>query len=333
MVPPNLRAPSSELHALMEAVRSVLPLVRALGAELPRVPPIVKGDGTPVTAADFAAQAILVHTLRGMAPGAGFYCEESLEGLREAGRPDVERLFLETVRSRLPGVGEAEAFALLDPPGPEAREWWVIDPIDGTSGFVAGAHCSVCVAHVVDGRARLGVVGSPRLAAHGAPEPVLAGPGCVVGAERGRGAWLLDEATGAHAPLRREPWRAPLRWARSMNRRKHKMRAQPPLESLGIPLESIPIDSQCKYALLATGRADLAVRLPGARGPERAWDHLAGVLAASEAGLCATDIEGRPIDPGHGYALSGNRGVLCAPPELHARVSAALCAALAAEEC
>lgn len=309
-----------------------MPLMRDLAEELPRVPPIIKDDGSPVTAADFAAQAILVHALRAMAPDAGFYCEESGLGLLEAGRRDVECLFLEAVRTRLPGTTREEALALLDPPPPAGDEWWVLDPIDGTAGYVAGAHFSVCVAHVMDGKARLGVVGCPRLSARGSPDPVHAGPGCIVAAEQGHGAWLYDEVDGGNWLLRREPWHAPLRWARSMNRRNHRVRAQPPLEALGIPMESVPIDSQCKYALVATGRADLAVRLPGQRGPERAWDHLAGVLAVSEAGWCATDVEGHPIDPAFGMTLSANRGILCSPPDLHARISAALCSALAADE-
>ena len=90
-----------------------------------------KADGSVVTGADRAAEAVLSR------------------GLRAAWPHDAL-------------VGEEGAQADGDRPG-AAR--WVIDPIDGTSAFVEGlAHWGPTVARIEAGRVRLGAVWLPRLA-------------------------------------------------------------------------------------------------------------------------------------------------------------------------
>ena len=58
---------------------------------------------------------------------------------------------------------------------------------------------------------------------------------------------------------------------------------------LGIQKAPVPMDSQCKYGLVARGDTSLYLRLP-ARGSyvETIWDHAAGSLIVEEAG-------GRPL--------------------------------------
>lgn len=40
---------------------------------------------------------------------------------------------------------------------------WVLDPIDGTRGFVGGRQYSVCLGMLQDGEVELGVLGCPNL--------------------------------------------------------------------------------------------------------------------------------------------------------------------------
>lgn len=320
--------PSDRVRTLAAAVAAVAPVARELAGQLAVTPPIQKPDDTPVTVADFVLQAVLVHTLQQQLGAAHFINEESATSLLTSGRPDVVKVFCSHVR-RLTGVASDDAaVALLDAPPAGAQEWWLMDPIDGTAGFIQGGHFSVCVAQVKDGHVQLAAVASPRLAAQGPATVQVAGPGCVVAAERAHGTWQWAEAPGGALghmrALRRPAWTAPLRWARSMNRRKLPGRAQPAIEQLGVPLESIHIDSQCKYALVADGRADLVVRLPVARGPERGWDHLAGALLAAEAGARVTDLAGAPLNAGTGSLLSANSGILVAPPEIHSQLVEAI---------
>jgi 3'(2'), 5'-bisphosphate nucleotidase len=311
--------PGSSIRALGDLLQELSPLALELWNDLRTVPPIVKGDGSPVTMADFAIQAVLVSRLREWDSDANFICEESLEGLTSAQRADVDAIFLTSVKRMLGPMSDHAVRELLRTPAVKGNRWWVIDPIDGTAGFVAGSHFSICVACVEDDRATMSAVACPRLSAGAGSEPSLNGPGSTVIAERGKGAWV-SRGHQWHRLNVRSAWQQPLRWARSMNRRKQPMKAQPIVDSLGVSVESIPIDSQCKYALLALDRADLALRLPRQGLPEHSWDHLAGALAAQEAGVTVTDICGSPLNASHGALLQGNQGILCAAPELHGRL-------------
>jgi 3'(2'), 5'-bisphosphate nucleotidase len=89
--------------------------------------------------------------------------------------------------------------------------------------------------------------------------------------------------------------------------------------------EPVRIDSQCKYAVVARGQADVYLRLPTRPGyVERIWDHAAGALIAAESGCAVTDIRGEPLDFAQGRGLERNRGILCAPPRAHGLVLGAL---------
>jgi 3'(2'), 5'-bisphosphate nucleotidase len=87
------------------------------------------------------------------------------------------------------------------------------------------------------------------------------------------------------------------------------------------------MDSQCKYALLARGDADLVIRMPRAPGhSECIWDHASGTLIAEVAGACITDAHGRELDFSHGETLAANVGIVCTARGLEARVLPALAA-------
>jgi 3'(2'), 5'-bisphosphate nucleotidase len=94
---------------------------------------------------------------------------------------------------------------------------------------------------------------------------------------------------------------------------------------LGVVAEPYRIDSQCKYAVVARGSADIYLRLPvRADYVERIWDHAAGALVIGEAGGTVTDIVGNPLDFTCGGGLEKNRGVIVTNGRLHERVLEAL---------
>ena len=87
----------------------------------------------------------------------------------------------------------------------------------------------------------------------------------------------------------------------------------------------VRLDSQCKYAVVARGQAEVYLRLPSKKGyVERIWDHAAGALIAQEAGCVVTDVFGKPLDFSHGRGLEANKGVVVAPVALHGRIIAAI---------
>jgi 3'(2'), 5'-bisphosphate nucleotidase len=304
-----------------------MPVVRVLGETLRAVPPIEKGDGSPVTAADYAVQAIVVAGLRarlgGRVPLVG---EEHADALVAARRPDAERLVVDTVRSVLGWMPHADALRAIDGDEPRPGEpAWTIDPIDGTKGFLLGAQCSICLARIEGRVVTHGVLGCPRMGSGGDFGIHLSGPGLVYGASLGGGAFEW-RAGCAPAPLRRGPGDAVLRWARSLNRSGNAVPSRlEPLIGAGGPYTTVSMDSQCKYALVARGDSDLVVRLPRGSGHrESVWDHASGTLIAAEAGALVSDALGQELDFSHGSELAANLGVLCVAP-LHAgRVAPAI---------
>ena len=316
----NARMP--DLRRAIDAVAAAMPLVRLMGATLRDVPPVEKGDGSLVTAADFAAQAVVVDVLRRSSPDGRvpLVGEESAAGLASARRPDVERVVVDAVRGTLGWRDPAAAVAAIDGDVPRAGEpFWTVDPIDGTKGFVLGEQCSVCLALIEGRHAAVGAIGCPRMGPSGDLDVHLGGPGTLYAAAAGVGAFELD---GSRRVLRRlvpAEWRATsLRWARSHNRSgvPAPSRLERRLAALA-PIDETRLDSQCKYAFAARGDADLVLRMPRAVGVhESIWDHAPGAVIAAEAGLVVLDAEGAPLDFSTGAQLRANRGIVCAAPGL-----------------
>jgi len=97
------------------------------------------------------------------------------------------------------------------------------------------------------------------------------------------------------------------------------------ITELGADPAPVRLDSQCKYAVVARGQADVYLRLPTRPGyVEKIWDHAAGMLVATEAGATVTDISGAPLDFSRGTRLEANRGVVCSRSDVHAAIVKAI---------
>ena len=81
---------------------------------------------------------------------------------------------------------------------------------------------------------------------------------------------------------------------------------------MGVEAEPVRLDSQAKYAILASGAGDLIFRLISPKMPdykEKIWDQAAGALVVQEAGGGKiTDLDGKPLDFTRGRMLTENRG-------------------------
>ena len=319
------------LAAAAEAVMQVMPIARMLGATLGSVPPIQKPDGSPVTAADYIVQALVVAALRERLPDARvpLMGEEHADSLATCGRPDAERLVVDAIRTALGWRDRAAALRTIDGDPVRAGEpFWTIDPIDGTKGFIVDAHFSICLARIEGSAATVGVLGCPRMGPAGDGGLRHDGPGVVYAAATGCGAFEFRPGDGGASPARAARWQGgTVRWARSLNRSAAKVpsRTEPAIAGLGTAIESVHMDSQCKYALVARGDSDIVVRMPRGGGDmENIWDHASGAVIAAEAGAVVTDVCGRPLDFGCGETLVRNAGILCAAAGLHARAVDAL---------
>jgi myo-inositol-1(or 4)-monophosphatase len=198
-----------------------------------------KADGTPVTDADRDADELLARAIRATFPDHGVLSEE-----RDTIVPSTD--------------------------------WcWVIDPIDGTSNFVAGLpYWCVSVALAFEGEPVLGAVDAPALGRR------------YVG-QRGSGAWLGDRPLAVRG---RVDWRdgrnrhIPVMLTTATTRR---------ARGAGLRLNPRVMGATAlDLAVVAEGVAAASVALI-----PHVWDVAAGQLLVTEAGGSIVTLDGTPLLP------------------------------------
>jgi 3'(2'), 5'-bisphosphate nucleotidase len=207
----------------------------------------------------------------------------------------------------------------------EGERYWVLDPIDGTKGFLRGDQYAVALALVDGGRVVVGVLGCPNL-----PAPADAASdtkGFLFSAIAGRGTTTrpLDgqEFVAARVDQITNPADAVVCESVVAAHAAHSVQAGI-ASRLGITAPSFRIDSQCKYAVVARGEASIYLRLPRDTSyREKVWDHAAGSLVLEEAGGRVSDLDGRPLDFSQGRLLGNHRGIVCTNGAIHEQVLAA----------
>jgi 3'(2'), 5'-bisphosphate nucleotidase len=204
-----------------------------------------KDDDSPITRADRAAHDILSDGLRQLTPGIPVLSEES------AAEHDYE------VRRHW-------------------REFWLVDPLDGTREFInRNGEFTVNVALVRDHRAVLGVVAAPvlQLTFYGGA---------------GLGAFVQQGTAVPHPIHARQPAAEPLVIVGSRSHRGDSLDSV--LARIG-PHEMRPMGSSLKFCLVAEGKADLYPRL----GPTSEWDTAAAQAVVEAAGGAVTTLDGAPL--------------------------------------
>ncbi|KAM0670715.1 hypothetical protein ACQRIU_001110 [Beauveria bassiana] len=194
-----------------------------------RVSAVSKADATPVTVADFAAQALLISALHAAFPGDGFLGEEDSLALRNDAQlcDQVYNLVVSSAADAVAsggGGGDGEALAspssvdemlnLIDlggagQGGPTGR-FWVMDPIDGTATFLKGQQYAVALALIENGREVVGVLACPSLKVAddgGIYDDVVDadGLGVLLAAVKGQGATIRRFPSAATASLLSSP--------------------------------------------------------------------------------------------------------------------------------
>jgi 3'(2'), 5'-bisphosphate nucleotidase len=332
--PPDKERPMYDPSQTKEAAFALRAVARAtrLAQQVQQslvTPALTKGDRSPVTVADYAVQAAVGHWLAEEFPADVLVGEEHSAPLREiAGRQTLEGV-TEFLRAQIPSATPEEVCRWIDRGAGEPHDrFWTLDPVDGTKGFLRGEQWAVALALVVDGRVRMGVLGCPRL--NGGASADYQGPGSVLIAEAGKGAWVQALTGGPLGRLavsdRSRP--ADARVLRSVESGHTNVDAMDDLvAALGAAAEPVLMDSQAKYAVLAAGAGELYFRLLSPKQPdyrERIWDQAAGSLIVEEAGGRVTDLDGKPLDFTQGRTLAANRGLVASNGLLHDAALAAV---------
>ncbi|KAF1834998.1 carbohydrate phosphatase [Decorospora gaudefroyi] len=194
---------TAELRLALRAVhRASLVTKSVLRSLQNNVTAETKADDSPVTIADFAAQALLISALHAVYPQDAFLGEESADALRQ-NEPLADRVWQLVLRAKEEEeqahasksktgndvrVGEdgngnekeekeeaslaypeskEEMFELIDRGGKGEvtgrGRVWVMDPVDGTATFMQGQQYAVCLCLLVDGVQQVGVIACPNL--------------------------------------------------------------------------------------------------------------------------------------------------------------------------
>ncbi len=321
------------LRTAITAVTHACRVARIIQADSRRGWQLTKDDRSPVTVADFAVQAIIAMELTDALGETLIVGEETADALRLDDHSALLEAVVSAVREYRPQVEAPEVLAAIDAGNHDAtaESYWVLDPIDGTKGFLRGQQYAVALAHLASGRVDLGVMGCPNLSLdHSRPLDAADPHGSIYTAVRGGGAseTPADDPSAAPRPIRRDPTgpAEPIRLCASVEAAHSKHRdVERVVERLGGLIEYARLDSQSKYALVARGQADAYLRLPTRKAyVEKIWDQAAGMLIATEAGAVVTDITGAPLDFSHGPRLEANRGIVCARADLHGRIIEAI---------
>eukprot|EP00049_Salpingoeca_infusionum_P018130 m.355888 g.355888 ORF g.355888 m.355888 type:complete len:338 (+) comp17373_c0_seq1:76-1089(+) len=303
---------------------------------------LTKDDKSPVTVADFAAQAIVNMEIHRVFPGDRIVGEEDADSLRE----DTEEArvlrakIVAAVKSVDAAATEQDVLRAIDngaDEGGSSGRFWALDPIDGTKGFLRNDQYAVALGLIQDGRPVLGCLGCPNLpldlkqpeGARGVGFVAVTGQGCEQFQFAAQDTFAASKTTGCT-----DPTLACFVESVESGHTAHDI-SSIVASTLGIVAPGVKMDSQCKYAVLARGDADIYLRLPrpGKRYEEKIWDHAAGVVVMQEAGGKVTDIHGKDLDFSLGRTLKDNTGVAgSSSPELHDKVIAALKSAYAAQE-
>lgn len=284
-----------------------------------------KEDQSPVTVADFAAQAVVCRALLEAFPNDPVVAEEDADALRN-NPTRLEQVF-QCVQTVLPSsTTPEEVTTWIDHGnGQVSSRYWTLDPIDGTKGFLRGDQYAVALALVADGQVQVGVMACPTLTLEGKDGSIT---GILFVAVRGQGATMQPLKEDSKAPPQ------PIHVSNSNPRMVESFESAHSNQSLqksiaeaaGITTESLRMDSQAKYGVVASGQAALYLRLPNAKKPnykENIWDHAAGSIVLEEAGGCVTDMNGNSLDFTKGDKLTGT-GVVVSNGEIHEKVLAAL---------
>ncbi len=313
---------SPELLFALDAVRQASRLVKHIQAEIVS-PALSKDDRSPVTVADFAAQAFIGKMLMDAYPDDPLVGEEDSTALRTPEEAQALESVTHFVSGLIPGADSTSVCAWIDhgDADPAAR-FWTLDPIDGTRGFLRGQQYAVALALVVDGQVEIGVLGCPNLRDGYIFD--LGGPGSLVYALHGRGTWTIPlEGEGEVVRLRVSSQRdvSQARLMRSFEAAHTNVGELDQIAGrMGVEAEPVRMDSQAKYAILAAGHGELLFRLLSPAQPdyrEKIWDQAAGSLVLEEAGGRITDLHGLPLDFTAGRKLLHNRGVLASNGYLH----------------
>ncbi|KAI4369268.1 hypothetical protein MLD38_017728 [Melastoma candidum] len=287
-----------------------------------------KSDRSPVTVADYGSQAVVSFILEKELVDVPFslVAEEDSGDLREESGKEILNRITALVNETLAGadtyasstLSEESVLTAIDKGksegGPIGRHW-VLDPIDGTKGFLRGDQYAIALALLDNGKVVLGVLACPNLPltsiAHKDTAPTEVG--CLFYAQAGSGTYMepLDGSSPVKVTVSDIDNTEEASFFESYEAA-HSMQdlTSSIAQKLGVKAPPVRIDSQAKYGALSRGDGAIYMRFPHKGYREKIWDHAAGCIVVTEAGGIATDAGGNLLDFSKGRFLDLDTGII-----------------------
>lgn len=314
---------AKEKEVAIAAATAAAKLCEQVRADIPQA--IEKKDKSPVTVADFGAQAIICQALAAAFPDDPVVGEEDAKELRKPEMAETLTKVTHYVQALSPDATPEDVTRWIDHGnGQVSSRYWTLDPIDGTKGFLRQDQYAVALALVENGEVKVGVLACPAMPLDGGET------GALYVAVRGEGATMVPLSGGEPQPLQvvTADDVANFRFVESVEAAHGDQSKQNAIaQAVGITTESFRVDSQAKYGIVASGKAALYLRLPSPKYPdyrENIWDHAAGAIVVEEAGGRVSDMYGQPLNFADGSKMMNNRGVVVSNGTIHERLIAAL---------
>lgn len=293
-----------------------------------------KTGAEPVTIADYGSQALIGRALAEHYPDDGVMAEESgqqfMTVLTTEQQAEIVALIGEII-GQPTNIDEVRGW-LDHNAGKETPRIWVIDPIDGTKGFLAGRNYVNALGVLQDRQPTEGALTLPAYADEHYPNGIL-----LYTKDQEPMIEALDNPTDSPKPAHVSGIEdlGQFRGLESVEKGHAGLaRLARVREIAGIPNDTVvQIDSMEKYGRVAIGVAEIYMRLPRIEStrPHNIWDHAPGVAILHAAGGIATDVDGSPLDFSTGTTLN-NYGVIASNNRCHDAIIRAVGQLLQEEE-
>lgn len=291
-----------------------------------------KKEIEPVTIADYGSQAILCRAVQQHYPDDGVFAEESGEQFQLLVSAEQQAYITGLVSQALGVIVTTEdIITWLDyGKGRTAARHWVFDPIDGTRGFVAGRHYAVGVALVQNKDVIGSIIGCPGYGLDVIPH--YADGGAIFYAWDGM-AYRMPPQGGmpeaVHVSSHTDPSEVVLMQSVERAHGDKSRKAQSYLNAGYAESKLYELDSMEKYALVASGAADVILHIPNKPSVFNTWDHAPGQLLVEAAGGRVTNLDGSRLDMTQGGVIPDCKGLIISNGVLHETFIAAVAKVMA----
>ncbi|KVH92162.1 3(2),5 -bisphosphate nucleotidase HAL2 [Cynara cardunculus var. scolymus] len=260
-----------------------------------------KSDKSPVTVADYGSQVVVSFVLQRELPSQAFslVAEEESGDLRKEESQEtlgrITKLVNDTIANdgtyNVSPLSEADVLRIIDcgtSEGGSNGQHWVLDPIDGTKGFLRGDQYAIALGLLDEGKVVLGVLACPNLPLESIgslkDQHALGKAGCLFSAQLSCGTYMesLDGSPPVHVSDTENPEDASFFESYEAAHSSHSLSGAI-AKKLGVKAPPVRIDSQAKYGALSRG---------------------------DEAGGVASDAGGKPLDFSKGRYLDLDTGII-----------------------